>query len=184
MSPYAYVIQSAAVPPAMTSSIEYIAKRPGDVRTPTFADYAIAIRWIDRENDLKAIRSYRDDWDGMGASAPSPQLVDAAIRILKKIQYDGSLSAPSAVSGTPLGCITLEWRFSDGRYLEAELIDPQHIEWMEEAGGEIKEWPETIYDSSAAMFRTDTILGSESKDRMWSLRSKISVTDVEPSFVY
>src|SRR5215469_769673 len=70
-----------------------------------FEEAQVAEGWLNRQNDLKVIRRYRDDWDGMGASAPQPQLIDAAIRLLDSMKYRESISPPSAVSGTPMGHI-------------------------------------------------------------------------------
>lgn len=131
-------------------------------------------RWAACENELKAIRRYRDDWDGMGARSPSPRLVDAAIQILKSFRREGRLSPPSAVSATPLGHVTMEWQMGES-YLEAELTNPLCIEWMEEVNRETREWSE-------AMFESDATSGSESRDTAWQPTDAISVTRVEPAF--
>jgi hypothetical protein len=155
-------------------------------RTSSIDAVITADGWMKRESDLKALRRYRDDWDGMGASAPSPYLVDAAVRVLKEIQQRlGDQSPPpSAVSGTPMGRIMIEWRLGNN-YLEVEVVDPHRVEWMEESDGKFKEWSETIYDwsehdRSMGMLGADTVLGSESKGQMWS-SSSISEQYIEDS---
>src|SRR5437667_10595783 len=73
--------------------------------TSISADIVASSRWLDRENELKAIRRYRDDWDGMGATAPNPHIVDNAIRFLRKLNREGEMGAPDSVGASPTGAL-------------------------------------------------------------------------------
>ena len=44
--------------------------------------------WTRRTDELLQIRKLADDWDGLGAEAPSSGIVDSAIDLLKKLKAD------------------------------------------------------------------------------------------------
>ena len=98
-------------------------------------DVSSARRWIDCESELKAIRRYRKDWDGMDAEAPDPKLVDNAILFLGKLRRDGHLPAPDAISASPSGTIVFAWTSMPG-YAEAEIVSEGVVEWMVESTSE------------------------------------------------
>lgn len=110
------------------------------------ADAVVLKCWKQRENELKAIRRYRDDWDGMSATAPSPHLVDNAIRFLSYLKRSGEERAPDAVAASPVGSIVLIWDSKD-LYVEAEIAAVGIVEWMYESRSgtthEQKAWSDT-----------------------------------------
>lgn len=175
-SSLAYIAPASFSPSVWTEPVYGLA---GQAATSRFDDVLAAEGWINRRNDLKVIRRYRDDWDGMGASAPSPQLVDTAIRVLERMQNSGGgASPPSAVSGTPMGHVTLEWHMGSD-YLEAELIDAWHIEWMMERDGQFREWTERLIEEQpSGQYISTLAIGAESRGLRCS-SSSISVPDTK-----
>jgi len=93
------------------------------------ADAAATNRWMDRENDLKIIRRYRDDWDGMGAKAASSAIIDYAIMFLNDLKWRGERPAPDAVVASPEGGIIFVWE-SKTAYAEAQISELGVIDWM------------------------------------------------------
>src|SRR5687768_5020215 len=83
--------------------------------------------WDHIENAVRRLRDLHDDWDGMGAKAPSRALLDNSIDFLRYMNKDGN-SAPVAVSATPLGYVMFEWHEPD--YLEVVLPRPYYAEWF------------------------------------------------------
>jgi hypothetical protein len=81
------------------------------------------------------IRKLADDWDGLGAEAPSSGIVDSAIDLLKKLKAEAALPAPSRAAAAPTGTVILEWQFG-GTYLEAEITRPYYAEWMLQRPGQ------------------------------------------------
>ncbi len=76
---------------------------------------------------LEPLRGLRNDWDGLGAAAPSIELVDSAIELanyLSRIDH----RAPTTVAPTPAGTILFTWE--DAEYWELEIRLPYHAEWM------------------------------------------------------
>lgn len=165
------VVYTSSAYPLPTETI-YGVTGEASRRTTQFDDVIAAEGWIDRKNDLKVIRRYRDDWDGMGAIAPTPHIIDTAVRVLERMQNVGAgVSPPSAVSGTPMGHVTLEWHIGHD-YLEAELVDAEHIEWMEERDGQFREWTERlIEDQPSRQYISTVALLAEPKEQMWSSSS-------------
>ena len=106
---------------------------------------AMADVWRERIEDLLLTRGLSEDWDGLGAAAPRPEFVDGAIQLLRELQSENELPAPSRVCPSPIGTVLLEWQIGD-TYLEAEIIDAFRAEWMLQVGDQAAEhwessWP-------------------------------------------
>jgi len=84
--------------------------------------------WKQHIDDLLDIRRMEDDWDGLGAPAPSIALVDSAI-LLVQILKDKGCHVPDRIVAGLTGTILLEWQGQGGAYLELEVTRPQHAEW-------------------------------------------------------
>ncbi len=80
--------------------------------------------------ELEDIQSLQDNWDGEGAEAPKAELVDSAIDLLGFLQSQQTLPPPTRMAASPAGNIILEWQFEQNVYLEAEIVEPFHVEWM------------------------------------------------------
>jgi len=121
-----------------------VPQRPTDIAFSISADGAIIRRWIDRENDLKAIARYRDDWDGLGTPAPDGKIVDAARQFLFKLRQQAADSPPFRISLSPNGSVCIEWQ-SKGFYLEAEFASENQVEWMQVIQGkDTTHWIESL----------------------------------------
>src|SRR5437868_5517769 len=68
---------------------------------------------------LLEIRSLKADWDGFGAKAVDPELVDTVMRLVLSLQRHDS-PVPTHVSPHPDGIITIEWQGNGGSVI-AEL---------------------------------------------------------------
>jgi hypothetical protein len=76
---------------------------------------------------LEPIRRLQDDWDGLGAAAPSAELVESAIQLTNCLEW-ADYPTPTTVAPTPAGTILFTW---DGPvYLELEVTSPYRAEWM------------------------------------------------------
>lgn len=78
---------------------------------------------------LHAMLSLQDDWDGMGADAPTKPIVKSAIELVTQLSASPDIAAPSRVAATPRGTVVLEWQQTH-IYIEAEIVDPNTSEWM------------------------------------------------------
>ena len=80
---------------------------------------------------LQGFRSLGDDWDGLGAVAFKPYLIETAVAVLN----DTPRPSPR-VSPMPCGGVLIEWHGPlEGEYLEAEITEPEMVEWMSEIPG-------------------------------------------------
>ncbi len=82
--------------------------------------------WTDLILDINDIRNFSDDWDGDGAVAPRPQVIEAAIsfaQFLRSMKWLPASSAHASVNGT----IYLEWNLPS-LYLEIEIISACEVE--------------------------------------------------------
>ena len=98
-------------------------------------EFSLVSLWDRRLEDLLSIRSLRDDWDGDGAEAPIPELMDTAIALLGWFRRSGHFPVPSRIVPSPNGTVVIEWESPD-MYLEAEITTPSTVEWMEQKEGQ------------------------------------------------
>jgi hypothetical protein len=102
--------------------------------------------WAELTAELQALRSLEDDWDGQGALAPPPPLVDTAISLALCLRAGGTAPADRAIAGVN-GTIILEWHAPHG-YLEIEVTDINRAEARKvPAGAQVAE-PLTLILSS------------------------------------
>lgn len=82
--------------------------------------------WAELIDDLLSLRNLPDDWDGQGASAPHPAIVDGAIRWAQWFRAEQVEPADRVIAGVN-GTILFEWFGSPG-YAEAEVVTPDRAE--------------------------------------------------------
>jgi hypothetical protein len=82
--------------------------------------------WGPTIDELLRLRRLRDDWDGEGAEAPAPELVDSAITLAQDLQARGWLP-PERVLASVNGTIYFEWHTPHG-YVELEVTSPGEAE--------------------------------------------------------
>jgi hypothetical protein len=70
-----------------------------------------------------------DDWDGLGAMAPSRALLESAVG-LAYLLYEKGVDPPHAVVPGLDGSVNLEWQDPDGTIVEVEIDRPLHAEVM------------------------------------------------------
>jgi hypothetical protein len=83
--------------------------------------------WKKRIEDLEAIRNYQNDWDGQGAEAPSPELMESAISLAQLLLHR-AIDAPSCVVPGVNGTVVFEWQGENGSYLEIEVTAPNRAD--------------------------------------------------------
>jgi hypothetical protein len=85
--------------------------------------------WSEALDALSQIRELEDDWDGLGAPAPSMTLVDSAVhlaQVLRAYRWPPPCRVVAGLTGT----ILFEWQGAGGNYFEVEVTRPQHAEWV------------------------------------------------------
>jgi len=70
-----------------------------------------------------------DDWDGLGAVAPSRELLESAIGLAYLLSENGVAPPRCVVAGLD-GSVNLEWQESDGTIAEVEIDRPLHADVM------------------------------------------------------
>jgi hypothetical protein len=93
------------------------------------ADARLGQEWRNRKDELLAFRRYRDDWDGFGADAPDPAVVDVAVSYLDKLKREYFAFPPHRVALSPDGMVAIEWHLS-GDFLRAEVVSIEQVTWM------------------------------------------------------
>jgi hypothetical protein len=82
--------------------------------------------WSDVIDELLAIRNLQDDWDGQGARALNPALVDGAITLAQRFRDSGMPPANFAIAGVN-GTVFFEWH-DPTQFLEIEVTAPDTAE--------------------------------------------------------
>lgn len=83
--------------------------------------------WDKRIEELEALRTYEDDWDGQGAEALSVELMDSAVNLAQLLIQRG-IDAPSCVVPGVNGTVVFEWQREEGSYLEIEITAPDRAD--------------------------------------------------------
>jgi len=83
--------------------------------------------WVDVTDELLDILSLQDDWDGLGASAPSKTLVRHCFDLVRILREKCSAPPPDIVRPTPDGNICFGWQ-TDSGHLEIEAFPDSTIE--------------------------------------------------------
>jgi hypothetical protein len=97
-------------------------------------------RWAEVIRRLDALRGLGEDWDGLGASGPSGELVDSAVGLAHLLRGRGG-EVPSRVVAGTAGTVILEWQTSGGTLCEVEIDRPFHADVMLlEPGQPAKHW--------------------------------------------
>lgn len=91
-------------------------------------------QWDQIVDDLLGMRALQNDWDGMGAEAPSSELVESSLRFAQTLRCKG-FPCPSRVGAGPNGTVLFEWQL-EPMYLEAEITQPGLAEWMQIVPGQ------------------------------------------------
>jgi hypothetical protein len=94
--------------------------------SPPAVELAIDVAWSGLIDELLALRSLEDDWDGQGAEAPGAALVDGAINLARRFQEERQTPADRVTAGVN-GTIFFGWHFPGG-YREVEVISPTEAE--------------------------------------------------------
>jgi hypothetical protein len=89
------------------------------IRTPS--------RWREVIRDLEPLRHLQENWDGLGAAAPTVSVAKSAIE-LAKLLADREIDIPTSAVATPAGSILFAWEGSE--YFEIEIREPYRAEWM------------------------------------------------------
>lgn len=110
------------------------ATRLGDTRAePTGA-------WQANIQKLIQLKQLEDDWDGLGAIAPTRELVESAVGLAYLLASQGVEPPQAIVAGTD-GSINFGWQDASGNYTEIEIVRPFFAEVMViESGKPAKHW--------------------------------------------
>jgi hypothetical protein len=85
--------------------------------------------WEPAVKKLVSFQDLGDDWDGLGAVAPSAELLDSAIG-LAYLLSEQDVNPPHSVIAGINGTVTFEWHEPDGSYTEIEIGRPFFAEVM------------------------------------------------------
>jgi hypothetical protein len=88
-----------------------------------------AAQWHKIVGEINAFRELGDNWDGLGAHAPSNELLDSAIGLVH-IWYGRDLVPPTRVLPGTAGTVVFEWQGDVGAYGEVEIDRPFHADVM------------------------------------------------------
>ncbi len=112
--------------PAVTHPAEKPAERTG--------------AWEHAIQKIATFQDLDDDWDGLGAAAPSHELLESAIG-LAFLFSEKRVAPPHRVVAGVDGSVILEWQDPDGTYSDVEIIAPFSAEVMViEPGRAARHW--------------------------------------------
>ncbi len=88
-----------------------------------------AQRWQEILQEIDGFRKLGDNWDGLGANAPSNDLLDSAIG-LARLYWGREMVPPIRVLAGTAGTVVFEWQDTVGDYGEVEIDRPFHADVM------------------------------------------------------
>ena len=108
----------------------------------------VARAWDQVLQNLRMLRELEDDWDGLGAEAPPPELVDKAEVFLEVFRRRYPALVPNRVLATPNASVQFEWQA--GRLVMEAVIDGSGVAEFaaEEPGKPIRHWRETVENNN------------------------------------
>jgi hypothetical protein len=96
--------------------------------------------WEPIVQTIVAMQNLSDDWDGMGAKAPTREVLESAIG-LAYLYAEQAVDPPHRVVPGLDGTVIMEWQEPDGTHTEVEIDRPLHAEVMLiEPGQPAKHW--------------------------------------------
>ena len=87
-------------------------------------------KWREIGEEINGFRSCRNNWDGLGATAPNPDIIDRAIAFIELARERFGDRAPTRATLGPNGSVAIEWRYKSGVCYEAEIDADPEIHWM------------------------------------------------------
>jgi len=131
--------------------------------------------WLAAEQQLIEIAQLEDDWDGLGAEAPEPEILESAIELLSNLRSIHRSPPPVHIVASANGTILFEWQ-GEGFYSEVEVVEPGHAACMaQSAGGPVTHWEESWSSSQGQMQQ-------ERQDALWEPYFQISQGDLAVGF--
>jgi hypothetical protein len=107
---------------------------------PVEKPVADAGAWEPTVQEIVEFQHLGDDWDGLGAKAPSRELVESAVG-LAYLFFEQGVPPPSRVVPGLDGAVLFEWQDPDGTYTDVEIVRPFFAEVMLiEPGKPAKHW--------------------------------------------
>jgi hypothetical protein len=104
------------------------------------AQIADAGAWEPTVQAIVRLQDLENDWDGLGAQAPTRELLASAIGLAYTLMQKG-MDPPSRVVPGLDGTVAFEWQTPDGTYCEVEIERPFHAAVMLiEPGQPAKHW--------------------------------------------
>jgi hypothetical protein len=96
--------------------------------------------WQPAIDQIAAMQQLGDNWDGLGATPPSREIVECAMGLAFLLHKQG-VDAPSCVMPSTAGTVVFAWHFQNGSYSDIEVDRPFHadVTWIE-AGKPPETW--------------------------------------------
>jgi hypothetical protein len=114
--------------------------RNGSVTRLADQEAAEAGSWNASVQRIVELDQLGEDWDGLGAIPPSPELIESAVRLACLLSAQG-VEPPQTVAAGTDGSINFGWQDVEGQYAEVEIVRPFFAEVMViEPGKPAKHW--------------------------------------------
>jgi len=107
---------------------------------------SVVDNWASTERSLSDLFKMDDNWDGEGADAPKFEIIKTAYQLLISMQNQNQPS-PTQISATLTGGIVVYWRLDDV-HIEAEINEPNIVEWMQTEPNEQPKYWDSIFNNS------------------------------------
>jgi hypothetical protein len=102
---------------------------PSPAKAPGWKPGADAGPWEPAVQKIVAFQHLGPDWDGLGAVAPSRELLASAVGLAYLLSAKGVAPPHCVVPGLD-GSVNFEWQDPDGTIAEVEIDRPLHAEVM------------------------------------------------------
>jgi hypothetical protein len=128
---------------------------PPDHQQGSSDSSVLQLLWLKKEKDLASLRDLSDNWDGFGAEASNPAVIDKAYHFLLLLKERDFVNPPKRVSLSPDGMVGIEWTEGNS-YRRAEVCAHENsVTWMSILNGAPAQFStEPLEDKSALREQT------------------------------
>jgi hypothetical protein len=133
------------------------------------ASFVEGLSWLKQEARLAELRRLKDGWDGESGHAPSHELVDSIVDLMRQWRASRRMPAPSRIVPTAGGTVFIEWQ-RPPEFVSVEIGRPYEGEWLVERDGYpaqfwVERWSAPLTNKNSSQWTRTRPITEERQDQ-------------------